>query len=179
MLPDLMPRPLVLLLCLATLAACRERSGSGSSDRTPEAESIPFDIDGSLTFSREGQPLATIDIEVADTDSTITRGLMQRTNFPEDTGMLFIFPNEETRSFWMQNTPTALDIIFFAADSTLVNVQANAVPYQQTPTYDSEGPAQFVVEVPAGFAQRHGLTPGVSIDWTRTDAPAETTTANQ
>ncbi|MEM6328299.1 MAG: hypothetical protein AAF791_14385, partial [Bacteroidota bacterium] len=57
------------------------------------------------------------------------------------------------------------------ADSSFVNAQANTVPFQTTPTYDSSGPAQFVVEVPAGFARRYGLTPGVRIDWTRNGAP--------
>lgn len=171
-----MRRALPFFLCLAVLAACRE--SADPPQPSTEAETLPFDLDGTLTFSRDGQPITTIDIEVADTDSTITRGLMERTVIPPATGMLFIFPGEETRSFWMSNTPTALDIIFFAADSTLVNVQPNTVPFQTTPTYDSEGPAQFVVEVPAGFARRYGLTPGVRIDWTLDGGiPADTSQA--
>ena len=154
------------LLALALLAGCRSDSPEAErpSAAPPEA-SIPFDIDGELTFSRDGQPITSIAVEVADTDSTRMRGLMERPEIPEDTGMLFIFPTAENQGFWMEKTPSPLDIIFFGPDSTLINVAANAVPYQRQPTYDSQGPAQFVVEVPAGFAKRHGLTPGVKIDW--------------
>ena len=162
-----------LSFLLSLLTGCRD---APPEPTRPVLENVPFEIHGELTFSRDGEPITTIDIEIADTDSTRARGLMARTDFPPATGMLFIFPREEQLGFWMANTPTALDIIYFDADSTLVNVQANAVPFQRSPTYNSDGPAQYVVEVPAGFARRYGLTPGVRIDWTRNDAPPQDST---
>jgi len=170
-------RSLPLLLVLLALAGCRD-SGPEPSPAASGVVAIPFDIDGTLTFSRDGQPITTIDIEIADTDSLRARGLMDRPNIPEATGMLFIFPNEAPQSFWMENTPSSLDIMYFGADSALVNVQANTAPYQRSPTYPSEGPAQFVVETPAGFARRYGLTPGVKIDWTRNDTTPATSEAD-
>ncbi|MEM1054065.1 MAG: DUF192 domain-containing protein [Bacteroidota bacterium] len=174
-----MTRAFTLALCLATLSACQP-GDSGETPSPEPTESIPFQIDGELTFLRDGTPITTIAIEVADTDSTRTRGMMERTVIPDATGMLFIFDRAEMQGFWMDNTPSALDIMFFDADSTLLNVEANAVPYQQTPTYNSDGPAQFVVETPAGFARRYGLTPGVRIDWTLADmqVPADSSRAN-
>ena len=124
-----------------------------------------------MTFLRDGQPIQTIAIEVADTDSLRNRGMMQRTTIPDATGMLFIFSSAQRQSFWMQNTPSALDIMFFDADTTLLNVEANATPFQERPTFDSAGPAQFVVEVPAGYARRYGLTPGIKASWQLSDAP--------
>ncbi|OZC03126.1 DUF192 domain-containing protein [Rubricoccus marinus] len=164
------------LILLASLFGCQE-SAPEPTPEAPSAPSIPFDIAGDLTFSRDGQPITTIAIEVADTDSLRMRGMMDRTEIPDATGMLFIFPTAAPQSFWMQNTPSALDIMYFGADSTLINVQANAVPFQTNPTYPSEGPAQFVVETPAGFARRYGLTPGVRIDWDldTEEAPASET----
>ena len=158
-----MTRAFLLLLPLAAFAACRDEPPA-ETVRQP-AVAVPFEIDGSLTFLRDGEPITTIDIELADDDSTRTRGLMDRTEIPPATGMLFTFPNEELQGFWMQNTYVPLDIIYFDADSSLVNVQANAVPHQIRPTYNSTAPAQYVVEVPAGFARRYGLTEGVTIDW--------------
>lgn len=134
----------------------------------PERPSIPFRIDGTLSFLRAGpggvDTLRTIQIEVADTDSTRTRGLMDRREIPPDTGMLFVFPSEAPQAFWMSNTPHALDIQYYAADSTLVSVVENAVPYS-TETLPSAGPAQFVVEVPAGATRRMGLVEGDRITW--------------
>lgn len=166
-------RRTVLLFALLVLAGgCRQSDPEPAAPQNTET-SIPFRIDGELTFLRDGQPITSIAIEVADTDSSRARGLMDRSVIPPATGMLFVFPREEMQGFWMQSTPSALDIMFFDADSTLINVEANAVPYQTTPTYDSDAPAQFVVETPAGFARRYGLTPGVTIDWRLDSAAAD------
>ena len=163
-----MTRAFLFLLPLVAFAACRDEPPAETA-RQP-AVPVEFQIDGSLTFLRDGEPITTIDIELADDDSTRTRGLMDRTEIPPATGMLFTFPRAEMQGFWMQSTYVPLDIIYFDADSSLVNVQANAVPHQTRPTYNSTAPAQYVVEVPAGFARRYGLTEGVTIDWTLDDA---------
>ena len=159
-----MPRSLAFALAPLLLAACGSEPDATEASGAVAA-TIPFDIDGELTFFRNGAEITTIEIEIADTDSTRTRGLMERTDIPDATGMLFVFPREEPQGFWMANTPSSLDILFFDADSTLLNVEANTTPFQTSPSYNSEGPARFVVEVPAGFARRYGLTPGVTIDW--------------
>lgn len=156
---------LALLLTALTIAA----SGcEPEPEPVPVAESpaIPFRIDGQLSFVRDGDTLRTIDIEVADTDSARARGLMERQEIPPDTGMLFVFPAAEQQAFYMANTPRSLDIQFYGPDSTLLNVVENTAPY----TLDnvlSEGEAQFVIEVPAGYSRRIGLVPGDRITWMR------------
>lgn len=93
--------------------------------------------------------------------------MMQRDGFPSDrSGMLFIFDEEEPRSFWMSNTPVALDIIFTDADSQIVNIAKYTTPFSNE-RYRSEEPAQFVLETPAGFADSHGLLEGDRIRWQR------------
>ncbi len=152
------------------LGGCRNETPDAPRDAPAERPSIPFRIDGSLSFLRDrpdggADTLHTIAIEVADTDSTRTRGLMDRREIPPDTGMLFVFPSEAPQAFWMANTPHALDIQYYAADSTLVSVAANARPFS-TQSLPSEGPAQFVVEVAAGVTARLGLVAGDRITWT-------------
>lgn len=161
-------RPLPLLSLALAVAACND----ASAPPEPEAasRSIPFHIDGTLSFVRSGDTLRTIDIEVADTDSSRGRGLMERSEIPPDTGMLFVFPAPEPQAFYMMNTPRSLDIQFYGPDSTLLNVAENTVPYSVDNVY-SEGPAQFVVEVPAGYSRRIGLVQGDRITWS-TDAEA-------
>ena len=128
--------------------------------------SIPFEIEGTLSFVRGTDTLRTIDIEIADTDSTRGRGLMQRDEIPDDTGMLFIFPAAEEQAFYMANTPRSLDIQFYGADSTLLNIAENTTPYSLDNVF-SDGPTQFVVEVPAGTSRRLGLVQGDRITWSR------------
>jgi len=109
----------------------------------------------------------TIDLEIADTDSARERGMMQRTGFPNDrSGMLFPFDEEQPQSFWMSNTPVALDIVFVDADSQIVNIAKYTTPFSNE-RYESGAPAQYVVEVPAGFADSHGLLEGDRIRWRR------------
>ena len=156
-------RLLLLAASCAALAACSDPEPAPAPPE-PAAESIGFRIDGTLSFVRGQDTLRTIDIEVADTDSTRGRGLMQRDVIPPDTGMLFVFPDEQDRAFYMMNTPRSLDIQFYSADSTLINVAEATTPYSLDNVY-SDGPAQFVVEVEAGVSRRIGLVPGDRISW--------------
>ena len=153
-----------LFVLAALLVGCKESAPVPASSPSTEA-SIPFRIDGSLSFVRGADTLRTIDIEIAADDSSRARGLMQRSVIPGDTGMLFIFPRAEPQAFYMANTPRPLDIQFYAADSTLLNTVENTVPYSLDNVL-SEGAAQFVVEVPAGVTRRIGLVPGDRITWT-------------
>ncbi|MEM1115365.1 MAG: DUF192 domain-containing protein [Bacteroidota bacterium] len=151
----------LVLVVVLVAAGCNDASAPPS----PSAEAgIPFRIDGTLSFVRGADTLKTIDIEVADDDSSRARGLMQRTEIPDDTGMLFVFPRAEPQAFYMMNTPRSLDIQFYGADSTLLNTVENTTPFSLDNVY-SEGPAQFVVEVEAGITRRLGLVPGDRITW--------------
>ena len=161
----------VALAVAASAAACADAS-SPAEPAAPEpaasaASGVPFRVDGELAFVRGADTLRTIAVEIADTDSARARGLMQRTEIPDDTGMLFVFPSAGPQAFYMMNTPRPLDIQFYAADSTLVNVAENTTPFSLDNVY-SDGEAQFVVEVEAGVSRRIGLVPGDRITWRRT-----------
>ena len=58
-------------------------------------------------------------VELAETREKQTLGLMFRDSLPEDHGMLFVFPAESLRSFYMKNTRIPLDIIYFDEDMRL------------------------------------------------------------
>jgi len=76
--------------------------------------------------------------------------------------MLFIFDDEELRSFWMANTPIPLDIIFADASGRIVRIQRNTRPYSHE-SIQSEYPATYVVEVNAGYTLRHDIKEGMYI----------------
>ena len=101
--------------------------------------------------------------ELALTREQQARGLMWRTELADDAGMLFVFDRAREQSFWMRNTPLPLDIIYIGADSKVVSVAANTVPYSQI-SIPSDGPAQYVLEVNAGFAREHGIGPGTRVE---------------
>jgi len=84
----------------------------------------------------------------------------------EDDGMLFAYPDEGNHSFWMMNTLIPLDIAFFSADGTLLNV--NETPMYADPrnpgasyaTSNSKGPARYVLETNLGWFKKKGIVDG-------------------
>jgi uncharacterized membrane protein (UPF0127 family) len=100
-------------------------------------------------------------VELAETSEQQALGLMFRDSMADDHGMLFLFPTESRRGFWMKNTRIPLDIMYFDKDLKLVSV-AVAKPCRtpRCPTYASEGPAQYVLELNAGKAAELGVRPG-------------------
>ena len=101
-------------------------------------------------------------VELAETREKQALGLMFRDSMAEDHGMLFLFPAESRRSFWMKNTRIPLDILYFDSDLVLVSVAADARPCRSArcPSYPSEGAAQYVLELNAGKAAELGVRPG-------------------
>lgn len=133
---------------------------------TPPATGPVFRDDGDLTLidADTNQPITELDIELALTEETITRGLMYRESMEDDQGMLFIFNDEIPRSFWMLNTYIPLDIIFVSADKRIVSIRENTTP-RSTDQILSGAPAAYVLEVNAGFAKKHGLSVGDELSW--------------
>jgi hypothetical protein len=103
-----------------------------------------------------------VDVEVAATPQTRTRGLMWRKELPAGQGMLFIFPEEEVQGFWMRNTLIPLDMIFINSAGKIVGIIERAEP--RTLTSRSVGvPGRYVLEVPGGWSRANGLTRGGTV----------------
>jgi uncharacterized membrane protein (UPF0127 family) len=103
-----------------------------------------------------------VDVEVAATPETRTRGLMWRKELAAGHGMLFIFPEEEVQSFWMRNTLIPLDMIFIDSTGRIVGIIERAQP--RTLTARSVGvPGRYVLEVPGGWSQLVGLERGGTV----------------
>ena len=104
-------------------------------------------------------------VEIADTQQKQALGLMFRDSMPADEGMIFLFPNEAPRSFWMKNTRIPLDIMYFDKDLKMVSISANTPPCRvsRCPSYPSSKPAMYVLELNAGIASELGVGPGDSL----------------
>lgn len=147
------PACLVIALTLVLLHAC-------ASANTPQ-----------IVIHPQNGPPVPIPVEIANTPEKRSFGLMFRKDLPAAQGMLFVFPREEPLSFWMKNTPLPLDIVFISAARTVINIVANTTPFSENPL-PSGAPAQFVLEVHAGFCQRYGITAGARVDLPEVRPPA-------
>jgi uncharacterized protein len=98
-------------------------------------------------------------VELAMTSPQQQRGLMHRRTMVADAGMIFVFPDERPRSFWMRNTLIPLDMVFVRTDGIVDSFITGAQPLTEVPR-PSEGPARFVIELNAGETVTMGLRPG-------------------
>ena len=112
-------------------------------------------------------PAGTVEVrvEIADTSAERETGLMYRDSLPKDEGMLFIFDEEDVVGFWMKNTLIPLDIIFINSDWQIVNIHHSAQPCIADPyeSYFSDEPVRYVLEVNAGYAEKHNISEGAPI----------------
>ena len=109
-----------------------------------------------LLISNSDNELKYFKVEVADNDKLRSLGFMGRTDIPEGTGMLFIWNDEAYRNFWMKNTPSSLDIIFFDKNGYFINVQENTIPYSLD-NIPSLKPSKYVLELIAGSSKKFNL----------------------
>ncbi|HBR69043.1 MAG TPA: DUF192 domain-containing protein [Rhodospirillaceae bacterium] len=98
-------------------------------------------------------------VEVARTREEMAQGLMNRTELAADAGMVFLFEDEDYRSFWMKNTLIPLDIIFIGKDGTIRHIHPMALPLDETPV-PSGAPAAAVLEINGGKTQALGIAVG-------------------
>ena len=124
------------------------------------------DADDTVVFARDRLTIETSDgrshrfeVELAVTPRQRARGLMFRREMAPHEGMLFVFEEEDHRSFWMKNTLLALDLIFIDRWGAIVGVARDAVPLDPTPI-PSGVPAAGVLEVLAGTVDRLSLAVG-------------------
>ena len=119
-------------------------------------------------------PRAVLDVQVARTAAQRDLGLMSVRHLRAHTGMVFIFPSDDVVTFWMKNTLVPLDMVFAGSDGVVRAVFAH-VPVVPLDTPDDQIPrrgarAKYVLELPAGEAQKDGIRTGVHIG----DLPAGT-----
>lgn len=124
-----------------------------------------FAKEGELSFTdSKDQFLQRIDVEIADDEEQRNTGLMFRDKMNENQGMLFLFETEVPQAFWMHNTILPLDIIYVNSKMEIVTIIKNAKPFDDT-SLPSIKPAQYVVEVNAGYCDKYGIKEGDKIVW--------------
>jgi YVTN family beta-propeller protein len=147
-----------------TITTTISAGGSGPNQMVVRKPAIDIvrDEDVNNISNNNSSFIVRVFVEVTDDDEEHTRGLMFRQHLPWNAGMLFAFNGEESRAFWMKNTLIPLDMIFVDDNSQIVDIIENVPPCEQDPcpVYPSEEPAQYVLEVNAGFVQQNAVQVG-------------------
>lgn len=102
-----------------------------------------------------------IEAEVAANDQNRQVGLMNRTAMPQQRGMLFVFPKENTHCMWMRNTLVPLSVAFIDADGFIINIE-NMQP-QTEDNHCAKVPARYALEMNLGWFAQRGIKPGAKL----------------
>ena len=154
---------------LATLLALVVLSCGAEKAPEPEPRSarrtlylLPDRPDAEVPPGTEVAAIARV--EIAADDASRTRGLMHRTSLKPDCGMLFVYPTEITRTFWMKNTLIPLSIAFATGTGRIVDIQemvpGGDVSDSAQPRYHSRRPATYALEMEKGWFPAKGIRVG-------------------
>lgn len=140
-------------------------NGSSSQPSNGTGRSNPSDALRDFPLSELPTAVITlkdreIRVWLAATPDTQQEGLMHVTagEIADDQGMLFVFPAEAQRFFWMKNTVISLDIAYARSDGTIVRTWT--MPPLTLQNYPSVEPAMFALEMKAGSFERLGVKAG-------------------
>ncbi len=116
-------------------------------------------------ISEYGNPLVRLAVrdvplvvEVVSTPEKLYLGLSHRPGLPEGRGMLFLMGSLDRHVFCMRDMHFPIDIIWIA-DGRVAGVHENLSP-RDPGGFQAPTPVSWVLEVPAGFARRHGIKVG-------------------
>jgi hypothetical protein len=143
---------------IVALVFCALVSGCGRN--APEIVLHPKTVNDWFPIKVGGQ---MVQLQLAVFPAEMERGLMQRRDIGKDQGMLFIYRDPTQMSFWMRNTPSALDIGFFTAAGELKEIYT-MLPYDETPIRSRSGALKFALEMNQGWYRENGVKPGAGLD---------------
>lgn len=158
----------VALIAVQVVAACPPAGPRENTAPPPHDSSLRMETRLPVAFvdvKTRGGDIQRVRVEIAATDHARAIGLMYRRSLDWDAGMFFVFDRDAVQSFWMRNTLIPLDMIFLAADGTIVGIVHEAEPLTETPRSVGK-PSRYVLEVPGGWSAARGVQPGdrVAVD---------------
>ena len=133
-----------LLLCAGSTAWAQKLSPAGNPV-------IPVFLDSTV-----------VQAEVVSSPEKLFLGLGGRRYLAPGSGMLFVMPRLEVQEFCMRGMVIPIDIIWICHDR-VIGFEQNLSP-KDPGIFSSPGPADTVLEVPAGFVKSTGLRVGDRVE---------------
>lgn len=151
------PVVIVALLLVLTLALFVYQVGGIAHFVSSEERATVTITDGA------SEELAVVDSEVADSSGERYTGLSDHESLGEDEGMLFVFEDEDERSFVMRDMDFPIDIIFIGEDGRITTI--HEAPTEEGSDLTSyRGEARWVLEVNYGYADANGIEEGDGVE---------------
>lgn len=148
---------LVVALPIVGLTGCSKGSTAATADAAQVASKSATDYFPIKVGEK------TVRMQFAVRSPEMQRGLMERRDLGRDDGMIFVYEKPQQMSFWMRNTPTALDIGFFRPDGVLEEVYP-MYPFDERSIASRGDRLQFALEMNQGWFQENKVKPGAQLD---------------
>ena len=130
------------IICIITLVGCKNTN----------SKKLSINIGDKKLF-----------IELADTFEKRKTGLMNRRFLEKNHGMLFVFSQQQSLSFWMKNTLIPLSIAYINEQCILIDIQ-KMYPYKKNEThqktYKSSAPARYALETNINWFENNQVKVG-------------------
>lgn len=104
-----------------------------------------------------------LELQLAIYPNEQARGLMHREALAPRHGMLFVFAMPQERSFWMRNTLIPLDLGYFNARGSLLEIH-RLYPHDEKMVRSRSPNIQFALELEQGEMKALGIQPGDQLD---------------
>jgi len=96
------------------------------------------------------------------TRQDIENGMMYKKFNDDFNGMLFVFNEISSHSFWMKNCITSLDIIFIK-DLKINKIHSNCPPCREDNCPRYSGVADLILEINGGDCEKYDIKEGDSV----------------
>ncbi len=155
------------VMVFALLVACMPSDSSATSQ--PDKPSGRPQKGLATVELRSGSVVLTVELAISPTEQET--GLMHRTELPDGSGMLFVYPDDRRLAFWMKNTLIPLSIAYLDAHGVIREIY-DMQPQSLAPV-ESERSVRYALETPKGWFERVGLKPGDRFDLSALPSPGD------
>lgn len=136
-------------------------AGAGCRSGNPAAPAAPLKTVSDHFAVDVGGHAAQLELAVLASEQE--HGLMQRPDLGPDEGMIFVYDRPQRQSYWMRNTPEALDIAYLGPGGEIDEIYPG-YPFDERPVTSMGDQIQFVLEMRQGWFAARGLHPGARVD---------------
>lgn len=104
-----------------------------------------------------------IEVELANKPDKKTRGLSNRNRLDKNKGILFIYEKPGFYHFWMKDMLFPIDIIWIDENAKIIDIKKDIQPETFPEKFTSSKPAQYILEVNAGFFDKNNIKIGDAV----------------
>ena len=103
------------------------------------------------------------EVQVADTNYLLEKGLSGREPLLDNQGMFFIFEKPDKYGFWMKEMKFPIDIIWIDHNFQIIHIEKSVKPDTYPKIFYPESKASYVLEISAGESLKANLKIGDTV----------------